>query len=102
MRALVGAIIAAGAFIGLGITALGIGTRYMTERPPALDDTKIDVLHFWQLDRPLQFILVFLTASAVVGLGIAFIGLAYHHHRREREYLWEKERAAAGLQRTTV
>src|SRR5436190_595706 len=54
-----------------------------------------------QMDRPLVFILVFLTSAAIVGLGIAFVGLAYHHARRDREFLWEKERHAA-QQRTTV
>jgi hypothetical protein len=33
------------------------------------------------------FILVFMTATAVIGLGIAFVGLAYHHHRRHHEML---------------
>jgi hypothetical protein len=100
MRALCGAIIAAGATIGLGLTALGIGTRYQpyirsTEAPePTL-------VRLSQMDRPLVFILVFLTCVALVGLGIAFVGLAYHHHRREREHAWERERAAA-QQRTTV
>ena len=35
-----------------------------------------------------------ISAHAVIGLGIAFLGLAYHHARREREHQWEKERAA--------
>ena len=30
--------------------------------------------------------LVFLTSMAVVGLAVTFLGLAYHHHRREREF----------------
>jgi hypothetical protein len=33
------------------------------------------------------FILVFLTGAAVIGLGIALLGLAYHHQRRHREFL---------------
>jgi hypothetical protein len=99
MRALCGAIIAAGAMIGLGLTALGIGTRYSMDR--ARVDDRPFLIHITQMDRPLVFILVFLVCATIVGLGIAFVGLAYHHHRRDREYLWEKERAAAG-QRTTV
>jgi hypothetical protein len=100
MRALCGAIITAGALIGLGLTALGIGTRYSPERPFTADGETI-LVRLSMMDRPLVFILVFLTAVAVVGLGIAFMGLAYHHARRDREFTWEKERAAA-QHRTTV
>ena len=89
MRALCGAIIAAGAMIGLGLTAMGIGTRYEREwtvpGPGGSGDPYL--VHLSQMDRPLTFILVFLTAAAVVGLGITFVGLAYHHQRREREHL---------------
>jgi hypothetical protein len=45
------------------------------------------LIHLSQMDRPLVFILVFLTIMAVIGLGIAFLGLAYHHHRRHHELL---------------
>ena len=94
MRALCGAIIAAGAFIGLGMTAIGIGARY--HREYAVTDKGEPILvKLSQMDRPLIFILVFLTAMAIIGLGIAILGLVYHHMRRERDYLFEKERAAA-------
>jgi hypothetical protein len=99
MRALCGAIIAAGAMIGLGLTALGIGTRYQ-----ALADKQTGepaFIKISQMDGSLAFALVFLTCGAVIGLGIAFLGLAYHHARREREFHWERERAAQ-QQRTTV
>jgi len=101
MRALCGAIITTGALIGLGLAAIGIGTRYTMERsaPPA-DPTSF-VIHFRQLDTPMAFILVLLALAVVVGLGITFVGLAYHHARREREFAWEKDRAAA-QHRTTV
>jgi hypothetical protein len=82
MRALCGAIITAGAVIGLGLTSLGIGTRYHT----SLDNLDKDTMHLSQMDRPLIFILVFLTCVALIGLGIAFFGLAYHHHRRFHEF----------------
>jgi hypothetical protein len=90
MRALCGAIITAGALIGLGLTALGIGTRYQLERTPtqAVDGRNVAeplLVHISQMDRPLVFALVFLTCVAIIGLGIAFIGLAYHHHRRHHE-----------------
>jgi hypothetical protein len=106
VRALCGAIITAAALIGMGLTAQGIGTRYQVE--PAYrysysrdkeDDEKqkhrtAEPVRLSDMDRPLIFTLAFLTCTAIVGLGIAFVGLAYHHHRREREYLLEKERAS--------
>ena len=93
MRALCGAIITAGALIGLGLTALGIGTRYT--RDYAQTDGQATIMHLSMMDRPLLFILVFLTSVAIVGLGIAFLGLAYHHARREREHTLEREHALA-------
>jgi hypothetical protein len=97
MRAICGAIITAGAVIGLGLTALGIGTRYQLERvPTAVVEGKTtlepSLVLLQQMDRPLIFILIFLTCVAIVGLGIAFVGLAYHHHRRHHELLLAKER----------
>lgn len=92
MRALCGAIITAGALIGLGLTALGIGTRYTMEHATT-GDGQPTLVRLSQIDRPLVFILVFLTSVTVVGLGVTFLGLAYHHLRRDREFLWEKERA---------
>jgi len=100
MRALCGAIITAGALIGLGLTALGIGTRYQMERA-LTQDGEPTLMRLSAMDRPLVFTLVFLTSAAIVGMGITFVGLAYHHMRRDREFHWEKERHAA-QQRTTV
>ena len=94
MRALCGAILTAGALIGLGLTAIGIGTRYADD-PPFGSDGEPTLVRLSKMDRPLIFILVFLTSAAVVGLGITIAGLAYHHLRREREL----ERLGA---RTTV
>src|SRR5688572_26519261 len=93
MRALCGAIIAAGAFLGMGLTAIGIGTRYNLNQPLNEKGEPIRIL-MSNMDRPLVFILVFLTTAAVIGMGIAFVGLAYHHFRRDREFSWEKERTA--------
>ncbi|MBX9583854.1 MAG: hypothetical protein K2X87_26435 [Gemmataceae bacterium] len=110
MRALCGAIITAGAMIAVGLTALGIGTRYQTERFQRDDKTGQYVkdvdgdqsrVRMRDMDRPLVFALVFATSAAVIGLGITVAGLAYHHARREREHQWERERHAAG-QRTAV
>ena len=94
MRAICGAIITAGALIGLGLTALGIGTRYTREY--ALSEKgEPTIMHLTTMDRPLLFILVFLTSVAIAGLGIAFVGLAYHHVRREREHALERDHALA-------
>ena len=99
MRALCGAIITAGAMIGLGLTAIGIGTRYQLDAAYDKDGNPFFV-KLSQMDGPLIFILVFMTCVALAGLGIAFLGLAYHHHRREREHQWERERTTH--HRTTV
>jgi hypothetical protein len=102
MRAICGAIITAGALIGLGLTANAFGTRY--GQTVGLDRNiqgEVTQIHLSQMDKPLVFILVFLTATAIVGLGIAFLGLAYHHHRRHHEFLWEQTGAAGG-QRAAV
>jgi hypothetical protein len=112
MRALVGAIITAGAMIGLGLTALGIGQRYSSEpafqrtiradatvepgkaAPVVDEDPKPVLVKLSWMDRPLIFILVFITSVAVIGLGITIFGLAYHHMRRDREYQFERDRLA--------
>jgi F0F1-type ATP synthase membrane subunit c/vacuolar-type H+-ATPase subunit K len=91
MRALCGAIITAGALIGLGLTAIGIGERYSMEKAFGSDGEPV-LVKLSKMDRPLIFILVFITCVAVIGLGIAIAGLAYHHLRRDREYLVHKER----------
>jgi hypothetical protein len=95
MRALSGAILTAGALIVLGLTAIGIGQRYSIERPFTEDGEPV-LVRLSKMDRPLIFILVFLTSAAVIGLGVTIAGLAYHHVRREREL----ERATVA--RTTV
>ena len=87
MRALCGAIICAGAAIGLGLTSLGFGTRYHSSLPPVDRDGQTVLLHLADMDRPMVFILVFLTCVALIGLGIAFFGLAYHHHRLYQEFM---------------
>lgn len=88
MRPLCGAIITTGALIGLGLTALAFGTRY--GQTVGLDRNaqgEVVQLHLSQMDKPLVFILVFLTSAAVIGLGLAFVGLAYHHHKRHHQLL---------------
>jgi hypothetical protein len=94
MRALCGAVITAGAMIGLGLTAIGFGTRYHTGLENVDKDGNPILPHLDQMDKPLVFILVFMTITALIGLGIAFVGLAYHHHRRHHEMLHAYGRAA--------
>ena len=84
MRPLVGAIITAGALIGLGLATLGIGLRYQWVHRMGADSRIYDI-KFYEIDNPLQFGVVVLATMAVIGLGITFIGLAYHHERRYRE-----------------
>jgi hypothetical protein len=83
MRALVGSIIAAGALIGLGLTNLGLGLRYAAIA--AHTETQHYDVKFKEIDNPLQFGIVFLALMAVIGLTVAFLGLAYHHERRYLE-----------------
>jgi hypothetical protein len=101
MRALSGAIITAAALIGLGLTAHGIGTRYEhfiiwksasgeeTSSPslktePDFEKSQIKIR---DLDNPMKLCLTLLVLAVLIGLGITFIGLMYHHHRRYHEHL---------------
>ena len=91
MRALCGAIISAGALIGLGLTAIGIGMRYQLY--PYLDESsKPQWVLLRNIDTALMVALFALLAALVIGLAIAFLGLAYHHHRRHQEFLLKNER----------
>ena len=87
MRPLCGALIAAGAFIGLGLTAIGFGNRYHTGLENTDKEGNPILLHLYQMDKPLVFIMVFLVCGAVIGLGVTFVGVAYHHHKRHLELL---------------
>ncbi len=97
MRALCGSIIVAGALIGLGLTALGFGTRFggiTNQHPP---DTTFAGVYYGA--PSMMIALVVLIASVFIGLGIAFLGLAYHHERRYRELHPEEY---GGVDRTRV
>ncbi len=96
MRALTASIITAGALIGLGLTALGIGTRY--QNLGARDAASITFVKFVQLDTPMMLILVVLLASLLAGLGATFLGLAYHHERRDYERRTLYKNSASGAQ----
>src|SRR5260370_9115241 len=95
MRALCGAIIAAGALIGLGLASVGVGMRY---QQLTYHDSHGDPqwVRFRDLDTALMLAFVVLLLSLVVGLGIAFLGLAYHHHRRHHEFLPDQARQPGG------
>lgn len=83
MRALCGSIIAAGALIGLGLTALGFGTRFQAIADKHPDGPFQGVFY----GAPSMTIaLVVLLCAVLVGLGVAFVGLAFHHERRFREW----------------
>jgi formate hydrogenlyase subunit 3/multisubunit Na+/H+ antiporter MnhD subunit len=86
MRALCGAVIAAGSLIGLGLLSIGIGTRYSLNRPLESGGQMVWV-RLRDLDSALLLNLVFLIVCTLVGLATAFVGLAYHHHRRYHEHL---------------
>ena len=83
MRALCGSIMTAGALIGLGLSAVGLGTRY--QNLAANDPASITYLKWVQLDTPIMLIIVVLLCSLIVSLATAFLGLAYHHERRHYE-----------------
>ena len=97
MRAICGAIITAGALVGLGLTALGMGVRYQSFGPE-LKHPNSDQFYG---SPSLTLILVVLLVSLVVGLGAAFLGLAYHHERRHRELLREVKLHGNGMHATT-
>jgi len=83
MRALCASIITAGALVGLGLAALGVGMRY--QNLVARDPASIAYVKWGELDTPLMLIIVVLLANLLVGLSTAFLGLAYHHERRHYE-----------------
>jgi hypothetical protein len=89
MRAICGAIIAAGALIGLGLTALAYGIRFHTYAPDVINPNS----HQLYGVASLTLILVVLTIVAGIGLGIAFLGLAFHHERRYYELMRDREGA---------
>jgi len=83
MRALCGAIITAGALIGLGLTALGYGIRFQSFGPGVVNQNTNQLYG----SPSLLLILVVLLIGLLIGVGTAFLGLAFHHERRHRERL---------------
>jgi hypothetical protein len=103
MRALSGAIITAAALIGLGLMAQSVGTRYqnflINKEPPSdakekstsplrtEPDFEKSRIKISDMDGPMQVCLTVLVLGALIGMGITFVGLMYHHHRRYHEHL---------------
>jgi amino acid transporter len=81
MRALCGSIVTAGAMVGLGLTALAYGIRFHGYGPEAVHPDSHQLYGI----PTLVVILVLLVLSIIIGLGITFLGLAYHHERRLHE-----------------
>jgi hypothetical protein len=104
MRALCGAIITAAALLGLGLTAIGYGHRYQSTVVYDKDNKPVQSTpeHLDQLDKSLLFCIAYLACAGVIGLGIAFFGLAYHHYRRHHEHLREHGRWLAEQGRTAT
>ncbi len=87
MRALCGAIITAGALIGLGLFAIGVGNRYSANAYHNVQTGEVQWVLLKHMDTSLLVVLFALLIVLAIGLGIAFLGLAYHHHRRHMELL---------------
>jgi hypothetical protein len=102
MRAICGAIITAGALIGLGLTSLGLGTRYASyyfRKPDGTVDFENTQIHFGALDNPLKLILILMVIGLITGISIACLGLMYHHHRRHFEALQRAPHNGGAAQR---
>jgi hypothetical protein len=84
MRALCGAIITAGALIGLGLLSIGYGMRYQGMADKVNPNTG-------QLYGAPSLLIneVVLWCAGLIGLGICILGLAYHHYHRYHEHLHE-------------
>lgn len=83
MRALCASIITAGSLIGLGLAALGVGTRYQGFQRHLVAEH--DFVRFRELDTALMLIIVVLLLTLLAGLAMTYLGLAYHHERRHFE-----------------
>ena len=83
MRALCASIVTAGALIGLGLTALGLGMRY--QGVGVADPDKMIFIKLAQLDTAMLLVLVVLLSVSIIGIAATFLGMAYHHERRHFE-----------------
>ena len=94
----------AGALIGLGLFALGYGTRYSAyaERNAEGKFREDYWVKFAQMDTTLTIVLLLLVASLMIGMAVAFVGLAYHHHKRHHEMLRNLDQDKPTSPRLTV
>ncbi|HEY1862067.1 MAG TPA: hypothetical protein VGG61_17025, partial [Gemmataceae bacterium] len=83
-----------GALIGLGLMCIGVGLRYQ-HYPYHNQSGEPQWVLFKHLDTSLMIGLVALLMSLAIGMAVAFLGLAYHHHRRHHEFLREHGRNSA-------
>ena len=101
MRAISGAVIAAGALIGLGLATIGEGLRYASY-PYHNADGQLQYVKFHEMDTALIATFVGLAIMALIGLGITYLGLAYEHHHHHHELLHLQGRGAEGTHRVGV
>jgi hypothetical protein len=101
MRAICGAVIAAGALIGLGLACIGEGVRYAGFTNHDID-SKVVWVRFFDMDTALCASFLGLAIMAIIGLVLAFIGLAYHHQRRHHEMMHLQGRPVEGTHRVGV
>jgi len=101
MRAICGAVLAAGAFIGLGLTSIGEALRY-AGYPYHDEKGTLQFVKFHEMDTALIAVFVGLAIMAIIGLVITFIGLAYEHHHRHHELLHLQGRPVEGTHRVGV
>jgi len=72
------------------MAAIGIGVRY--ERYSFVDARgEPQWIPFHLMDTPLITIVVVLFCTLIVGIGLAIVGLAYHHHRRHHEMFGSRD-----------
>jgi hypothetical protein len=96
-----GAVITAGSLIGLGLLSIGIGTRYnfFSRAEPS---GALEYIRLRDMDSVLLLCLVFLIICALIGLGVSFLGLAYHHNRRYHEHQRAFAHDGTGSPRATL
>jgi len=112
---------AAGALIGLGLATMGIGQRYGDLSRPDFEgkvmlrdyggdhnfsrgtpdkDHGLAWVKFGEMDRGLAVTVTALVIGLLIGIATMFLGLAYHHHRRQLEMRHWHEQATGGQQHT--
>jgi hypothetical protein len=86
MRALCGAVLTFAALVGLGLTAVGAGSRYQ-DHEYRDERGQPQWVRGRDLDTGLMAAQVTALLALVVGLATTFLGLAQHHYRRNQEML---------------